>query len=94
MCYYHARSSQTTNETLHSQILRDFKFVRQLYNGKEKCEIQTNNISAKVAAGRKVAQFTSLLLPSLPWQNLNDGSLFFFMSESFLDGDFSCTHAF
>lgn len=70
-------------------ILKFSEILNSLNNCKEKCEIQTNNISAKVAAGRKVALFTSLLLPSLPWQNLNDGSLFFVMSESILDGDFS-----
>lgn len=70
-------------------ILKFSEIFNSLNNGQEKCEIQTNNISAKVAAGRKVALFTSLLLPSLPWQNLNDGSLFFVMSESILDGDFS-----
>lgn len=29
VCYYHARASQTTNESLRSQILRDFQFFKQ-----------------------------------------------------------------
>lgn len=70
-------------------VLKFSEIFNSLNKSQEKCKIRMNNISVNVAEGRNVALFTSLLLPSLPWQNLNDDSLFFFMFSSFLDGDLS-----
>lgn len=51
VCYYHARASQTTNKNLHSQILRDFQFVKQRLG-----EMQNSNEQyfSECCSGKKI----------------------------------------
>lgn len=75
-------------------VLKFSEIFNSLNKSQEKCKIRMNNISVNVAEGRNVALFTSLLLPSLPWRNLNDDSLFSSCFHHFLMEIFLCTHAF